>query len=211
MRMAALVVVVCVCVLFTAGCVPAATPAPPQPTPLPPPTPVPPTPATDLVAPVKAWVDAINKGDVEAALAPFTDNVWWTASYRDTEAGKEHLRGLFESLAGIETKHQIGDCQPEGADVVCAFSIVDGCIAAYGAPDGLSAKLTFKFQPDGKIGETSMTADDPRWKDYLNFYGAETAWAVKNHAEEVAKAEEGGREGGATVAKLCQEYAESLK
>lgn len=57
---------------------PAATP-PPTPTPVPPtmtpipPTPVSPTPTPDPAAPVKAWVDAINRGDVDAALALFTD------------------------------------------------------------------------------------------------------------------------------------------
>ena len=41
--------------------------------PPPSPTPAPPTPTPDLIAPVKAWVDAINKGDVDAALALITE------------------------------------------------------------------------------------------------------------------------------------------
>ena len=38
-----------------------------------------PTPTPDLIAPVKAWADAINKGDVDAALALITEDsvvVW---------------------------------------------------------------------------------------------------------------------------------------
>jgi hypothetical protein len=165
---------------------------------------MPPTPAADLVVPVKAWADALNKGDVDAALAPLADSVWWTGSYHGAAGGKEQLRPLFEGLVGQEAKHQIADCQPQGSGMLCGFSIVDGCIVAYGAPDGLPSKLEFKFQPDGKIGEVAMMADDPRWKDFLNFYGAVEAWAHANRAEEVARIEV-GREGGSIVVKLCKE------
>ena len=45
-------------------------------------TPVPPTPTPDPAAPVKAWVDAINNGDAEAALALVSDDVKWQGFIR---------------------------------------------------------------------------------------------------------------------------------
>jgi ketosteroid isomerase-like protein len=173
----------------------------------------PPTPAADLVAPVKAWADALNKGDVDAALAPMADSVWWTGSHEGNAAGKEQLRPLFDYLVHSGTKHQITECRQQTDRVTCTVSIIDGCIAAFGAPDGLPAELEFKFGPDGKIRESAMTAGDPRWKDYSNFTGARIAWARVNRAEEFAKVEnsEDPREYAAIHVKLCQEYAESLK
>jgi hypothetical protein len=170
-----------------------------------------PTLAADLTAPVKAWADALNKGDVEAALAPLADNVWWKASYQASEMGKEAVRQVFTYLAGMETKQQIKECRQEADRVTCTVSITDGCIAAFGAPDGLPAELEFKFGDDGKIVESSMTADDPRWQERANFTGAVVAWASANRAEDFVKAEEDTIEAGSTLVKLCQEYAESLK
>ena len=74
--------IVTVAFLLLAGaCVPA--PAPP-----PTPTPVPPTPTPDPAAPVKAWVDAMNSGDVDAALALFTDDLKFSVfEYYATQQG----------------------------------------------------------------------------------------------------------------------------
>ena len=55
------------------------TPAPPTavpPTPVPP-TATPPTPAADLIAPAKAYLAALNAGDVDGVLALVTDDVKW--------------------------------------------------------------------------------------------------------------------------------------
>jgi len=171
-----------------------------------------PTPAADLVAPVKAWADALNKGDVEAALAPMADNVWWKASYQFSEMGKEVLRGMFAYLVAMETKHQIKECRQQADRVTCTVSVADGCIAAFGALDGLPAELEFKFGSDGKISDSSMTAHDPRWKDRGNFMGAVTAWAAANRPEDWANAlDDDWSIGGAASAKVCKEYAESQK
>ena len=94
-----LFVVTVVFLLIAGACVPAATPPPT-------PTPVPPTPAPDPAAPVQAWVDAINNGDAEAALALVSDDVKWQGSFEAT--GKEQLRGVVDWMIGhrIETADQ---------------------------------------------------------------------------------------------------------
>ena len=95
-QMLKLLVVTVAFLLIAGACVPAATPPPT-------PTPVPPTPTPDPAAPVQAWADAINSGDVDAALALFTDNVLYSifdfiAGGKDRTAHDVRLAGR----AGIE-------------------------------------------------------------------------------------------------------------
>ena len=206
LRLAALVLV---CMLVVAGCVPATMVPPPSP------TSAPPTPTPDLIAPVKAWADAINKGDVDAALALITEDASWFGCYTcgegTTGTGKEQVRPGFDDLVGFETKLQVKECQPQGDRVACSLSMVNGCNAAFGAPDGLAAKLVFIYQPDGKVREAKFEVNDPRKGDYLRFYNLSQAWALENRAEEYAKIKIPSREGASLQVKFCKEYAASLK
>ena len=206
LRLAALVLV---CMLVVAGCVPATTVPPPSP------TSAPPTPTPDLIAPVKAWADAINKGDVDAALALITEDASWFGCYAcgegTTGTGKEQVRPGFDDLVGFETKLQVKECQPQGDRVACSLSMVNGCNAAFGAPDGLAAKLVFIYQPDGKVREAKFEVNDPRKGDYLRFWNLSQAWALENRAEEYAKIKIPSREGASLQVKFCKEYAASLK
>jgi ketosteroid isomerase-like protein len=216
LRLAALVLV---CMLVVAGCVPATTLPPPSSTSAPPtavpPAPALPTPTPDLIAPVKAWADAINKGDVDAALALITEDATWLGCYScgegTTGTGKEQVRPGFDDLVGQETKLQVKECQPQGDRVACSLSVVNGCIAAFGAPDGLPAKLVFIYQPDGKIREASFALDDPRKGDFQGFWNLSEAWALENRAEEYARMKLPSREGASLEVKFCKEYAASLK
>ena len=166
---------------------------------------------------MEAWVDAINKGDVDAALELLADNALWSARYvlhwgAWKSSGKEQVRPQFDYLVGLGMKSQLKDCQPQDDRVVCGLSVVWGCIAPFGAPDGLAAKLVFIYQPDGKVREVSFTLDDPRWEDYSKFGIASDAWAAFNRAEEHAKINPRlSRLGGSLEAKFCREYAETLK
>jgi len=199
-------------VLLLVSCQPAPTPAPTS-------TAVPPSPiaAADPVAPVKAWVDAINKGDVDAALELLADNAEYSAHYLANQSsrkfsGKEQVRPAFDYLVGMETKSQVKDCQPQDDRVVCSLSVVHACIAAFGAPDGLAAKLEFIYQSDGKAREVSFFLDDPRSEDYTRFVFASDAWGAENRAQEWAKLDPiDSWLGGSIQAKFCKEYAETLK
>jgi hypothetical protein len=210
MRTLGPVVFVCACLLVAAGCVPAAVPTPA------PPTLAPPTPTPDLAAPAKAWADAMNKGDVDAALAVLADDVTWLGGHGMEEpqaTGKETLREQLDFLVGLESKYQIKDCQPQDGGMVCALSEANGCIAAFGAADGLTGQLEFVYQPDGKVREASLTIVDPRARDYDRFGTAADGWALVNRAEEWAKltSETPPKEDASTRAKLCREYAATKK
>ena len=201
--------VILVLAALLAGCVSPAVAPPPSP------TPAPPTPTPDLIAPVKAWADAINKGDVDAALALITEDGTWLGCHLcgegTTGSGKEQVRPGFDDLVGQETKLQVKECQPQGDRVACSLSVVNGCIVAFGAPDGLASKLVFIYQPDGKVREATFALDNPRKGDYQGFVNLSQAWAMENRAEEYAKMKLPSREGAVLEVKFCKEYAASLK
>ena len=201
-----LFVVTVVFLLIAGACVPAATPPPT-------PTPVPPTPTPDPAAPVQAWVDAMNSGDVDAALAPFTDDVKFSV-FEYFASNKDGLRGIFDWLAGLETKYQVTECQPKDGGVVCTMPVVDACIAGFGATGGLPTKMEFSFQGDGKISKVSGNLEGGEWDNYFSKWVMPgTSWMQANRPEESAKvnAAANRREAGSIQTKLCKEYGESLK
>jgi putative intracellular protease/amidase len=203
-QMLKLLVVTVAFLLIAGACVPAATPPPT-------PTPVPPSPTPDPAAPVQAWVDALNSGDVDAALVPFTDDVKFSV-FEYYASNKDGLRGIFDWLAGLETKYQIKECQTKEDRVVCTMPVSDACIAGYDPVDGLMTTMTFVLTQDGKIAQANGRLDG--FGDYYTKWILPAMfWMWVNRAEELAKAEStsDGREAGAINAKLCREYGESLK
>lgn len=197
---------------------PTVTPLPPAPTatPVPPTsTPVPPTPATlpaeaaapDQIAVVQAWADAIYSGDVDAALSYFTDDGNYLLYY--TAYGKESMRWVFNWLAGLETKWEILDCQPQGDSIACNLTVLDGCMAAHGSK-GLPVKAVFTFG-DGKIKEVTGSGEGPEWDDYWAWGSLVGSWARVFRIEQSAKAVEGTTEGGAVQIGICRDYQNAMK
>ena len=165
----------------------------------------------DLTAPVQAWVDALNSGDVDAALALFTDDVKFDV-FEYHARNKNELRGIFDWLAGLETKYQIKECQKKEDRVVCTMPVSDACIAGYDPVDGLMSTMTFVPQQDGRISQVSGYPDG--FGDYYaKWISPAMSWMRANRAEELAKAEgtSDGREAGSINAALCKEYGASLK
>ena len=88
-----------------------ATPVPPTDTPMPPAdTPAPPAAKSDPVSVVQAWADAIYSGDVDAALSSSPTTAITCLA---TQRRKESMRWVFSWLAGLETKWEFLDCQPD--------------------------------------------------------------------------------------------------
>jgi hypothetical protein len=168
------------------------------------PTAAPPTPAAELVAPVKAYVDALNAGDVDTALALFSEDVKW-GDHIVNAYGKEQLRTKLEWLMAMEVKQQITDCQPQADRVICHLSRIEACM-----PSAAPVKLVFIYQPDGTVKQANAGHDGPEWDAVVQWWDAGAAWAKANHADEWAKAQDRTKEGGLIDAKLCKEYAASL-
>lgn len=167
-------------------------------------------PATDAAA--QSLVDAINYGDSNAALAFFmeADDVSFRV-LNDEAQGAEETRAMLDWFASKETQFQISDCEWQGIGTQCAVTLVDGCIAASGVPDGLHGKMTFNSQEDGTLRQVVVLPAAADRKPYQTWLEAETAWASANRADELAQAEGYSQEAGAMAVKLCREYAETLK
>ena len=119
--------------------------------------------AADPLPIIKAYHAALNSGDVDAALSLLTDDVKLRGVYYGT--GKEALPWIFDWLVGQETKYGPADCQMQNERVVCAFTISDACIAAYGAAGGLPQKGAYVIGQDSKIREVTETIEGAKWDD----------------------------------------------
>ncbi len=165
-------------------------------------------PATAAAA--QALVYALNSGDADAAMALLTDDARFRL-LNEEAAGTDQLRAMFDWLAGEKAQYQITDCEWQGISTQCAMTVVDGCVTAFGAPDGLPGKMTFSSLEDGTLRNVSSILAGAVRKSYGDWIEAERAWASENRAEEFAQAEGYSQAAGANVVKLCQEYAETLK
>lgn len=164
--------------------------------------------ATEAAA--QAWVAAINRGDVDAALALFRGETMFTF-WKYTSYGEEQMRAMFDWLAGKETQYQITNCEWQDIGIKCDVVAVDGCITASGVPDGLHGKLTFDSYEDGKLKSVSGVLLVTERKAYQTWLDAEHAWAAAERADELAQAEDYSRPAGALAVKLCREYATAQK
>ncbi len=164
-------------------------------------------PATAAAA--QSLVNAINSGNADAALALLTDDAKF-GMLNDKAAGVEELRSMFDWLASRETQFQISDCEWKGISTQCAMTVVDGCVTAFGAPDGLPGKMTFSSLEDGTLRNVSGVLAGAERKSYDEWIEAESAWASTNRAEEFAQAEGYSQAAGAMAVKLCQEYAAAV-
>ena len=239
--------IVLVCLLIMAGCTPAATPPPtPEPLTSPPPTPAPPTAVPPIAEPptavppieeppvipadpievVNAWTAALNSGDIETALAYFTDNAKYTLGENAT--GKPALRNLFEWLVAMETRWDPPDCKPLGSDAQCSFHTTDGCLAAlrYEKEKLTPSKATITFV-DGRIRMVGGSAAGSEGPGRGIIYDDAVAMRVQQqHPDEFRKIVTDynpgsyshaisrlahSQEAAAIALRLCKEYAETPK
>lgn len=177
-------------------------------------TPMPPAAESDPVAVVQAWVEALNSGDVDAVLAHMTDDISF-AVWEYYANGKEDLRRwILDWWVGLDTEYKSVACEPKENEVSCAMNVVDGCIAAFGATDGLPTKVTFVVQPDGKISKVTGRLDGAGWNDYFGSWSPPAqAWMRVNRAEELTQIDPNPdrRQAGALQIKLCRDYEAAVK
>lgn len=195
-----LVVCATICALLCAGCVApapppqkvAATALPPPATAVPPtaapaPTAVPPTvapaPATqpDLIGLAHAFVAAMNRRDVEAAIAMFTDDAEYRAAH--VGVGKAEVRTVLEYLDGTLVKLIQTDCVQEGQQVTCSAWGRDDPMVLHGVAGVRFKPYTYIFK-EGKIQKILGTADGPEWAAHSAASKESQAWMAANRAAE---------------------------
>ncbi len=186
--MKSFVICVALCALLAGGCV--ATPPPPAQPPAPtavPPTPIPPTVAPptvaaqpDLIKAADAFVAAMNRRDVEGAIAMFTDDAEYRAAH--VGVGKAQVRTVLDYLDGTLVKLIQTDCVQEGAQVTCSVWGRDDPMVLHGVSGVRFKPYTYIFK-EGKIQKIMGTADGPEWAVHSAASKESQDWMAANRAE----------------------------
>jgi hypothetical protein len=108
---------------------------------------------TDPLTVVNSWVEALNAGDVDAALSYLADDAQITSDQLYT--GKEEIRGWYVSLAGANGISTLRDCQVDGETVTCSSVYTDDGLQAMGV-DFLEGALVLIVR-DGEIQTYAFT------------------------------------------------------
>jgi len=173
--------------VLAAGCMAAPPPAaqPVAPTAVPP-TVAPPAVAAqpDLLKAANAFMSALNRRDVEAAMAMFTDDAEYRAAH--VGVGKAQVRTIIEYLDGTGLRLLWSDCIQSGQEVSCNVFGRDDAMAVYGTPGVRFNPYTFSFK-DGKIQKIMGTADGPEWAANSASSKECIAWLTANRADEWKK------------------------
>ena len=86
---------------------------------------------TDPMSIVNAWLDALNAGDIDAALSYLADDAVLTfipppiPGDDGIFSGKEEIKGWYEGVAAANGVTTISDCQVVGEKVTCLDTYTD--------------------------------------------------------------------------------------
>ena len=108
---------------------------------------------TDPLTIVNSWLEALNAGDVDAALSYVADDAQITSDQVYT--GKEQIRGWYENIVSANGASTLSDCQVDGETVTCSSVYTDDGLQAMGV-DFLEGELVLLVR-DGKIQSYTFT------------------------------------------------------
>jgi hypothetical protein len=108
---------------------------------------------TDPLSIVNGWLEALNAGDVDAALSYLADDAQITSD--QVYSGKEEIRGWYEALVAANGVSTLSDCQVDGETVTCSSVYTDDGLQAMGV-DFLEGTLVLIVR-DGKIQSYTFT------------------------------------------------------
>ena len=109
---------------------------------------------TDTVAVVTALYEAVNAGDVEAALALYSDDavIYMPVpppGMPDTYTGKEEVRAWIENEVARNTEYELVSTEVDGTTVIATTSVADDVLRSFGLTS-LEQKDEFTIE-GGKI------------------------------------------------------------
>ena len=108
---------------------------------------------TDPLTIVNSWLEALNAGDVDAALSYVADDAQITSDQVYT--GKEQIRGWYENIVSANGASTLSDCQVDGETVTCSSVYTDDGLQAMGV-DFLEGELVVVVR-DHKIQSYTFT------------------------------------------------------
>ena len=102
---------------------------------------------------VNGWLEALNAGDVDAALSYLADDAQIVSD--QAYSGKQEIRGWYENIVGANGVSALSDCQVDGETVTCNNVYADDGLRAIGV-DFLEGELVLVVR-DGKIQSYTFT------------------------------------------------------
>ena len=155
----------------------------------------------------------MNRRDVEAAIAMFTDDAEYRAAH--VGVGKAQVRTVLDYLDGTLVKLIQFDCTQAGQEVTCSVWGHDDPMVINGVTGVRFKPYSYSFK-DGKIQKIMGTADGPEWATHSAASKEVTPWLAANRADEWKKiTDEKGvliRNGttAPTLVKLYREYGAEM-
>jgi hypothetical protein len=210
-----LLAIVCVCLVVVAGCAAPATATPlPAPATAAPPTPAP---AAPVAAPapdvLKAYEEALNRGDANAVLAVLVDEGLKYVDVGSLDADdKASVRNYLEWLIGAGTKVAIQDCTVEGETWRCTLAAHDDCMGAFPGLDEFHSDLTAKMK-DGKIQMMLFAVRSADAQVHEQEAPKLVEWVQANRPNDMAKlmGNDYNRANGELWSEVCRAYIATLK
>ena len=135
---------------------------------------------TDLIGLANAYVAAMNRRDVEAAIALFTDDADYDAGVH-SGAGKDRVRTILDYMDGTGMRMAHSDCSVKEAQAVCRQWRQDESMTTLGYP-GVYLRVTFSIK-DGKIQNLAGAPEGPEYAEYIAATKEAMAWMAANRAE----------------------------
>lgn len=155
---------------------------------------------------VDAWQQALNKGDIEAALSYLADDVVVSLSPPGPGAdgvyeGKEEVRGWYETIVAGKGTGTMNNCQSDGDTFTCVSSYEDDGLKSIGVDfiegswvatvhDGKIQSYTFTISPEllAKLPPPPTAAPSETLAGEVRITTAETIvgnWIGKAHGYSV--------------------------
>jgi hypothetical protein len=168
----------------------------------------------DLVGLVQALQDVMNRHDLDAAMAMYTDDAEFEFVGMGSLVGQEQIRGYKEYIAALNTDLQYSDCTAEGNTVTCQLTKDDDMLRKVAAGP-VSHSMLFTFE-GGMIQKQAVTTPPESAKVLGQTSGAFLGWVKENHPEAMAKLfTPAGQfiysgENGTLVASLIKEWTPTM-
>jgi hypothetical protein len=170
-----------------------------------------PTPTMGPVDAIRAFEDAVNRHDVQGAIARLTEDVSFSEEGNWEFTSRQDVQTSFEFTFALPIEVHYTDCQPPADTVSCKMTYADTCTRAYGMnPIPGDASFTIVKDKIKKIVWKLDAAAEQKMTDNSAKFGS---WFEKTYPDEYKWSDENWltKENGILQNKRCQEYGATLK
>jgi hypothetical protein len=118
---------------------------------------------TDPLSFINSWVEALNAGDIDAALSYLADDAVVqilppAPGTSGVFSGKGEIRGWYETVVGQHGMTTLSDCQVDGETVTCVNTYAEDSFRSLGI-DSVVGEWVAVVQ-DGKLQSYTFTMSD---------------------------------------------------